>query len=35
MRHKARDESQFRVHFYIKYVYYDTELQPDQFLEAV
>jgi hypothetical protein len=35
MRHKTRDESQFRVHLYIRSVYHDSNVPPEQFLEGI
>ena len=35
MRHKARDESQFRVHFFLRSVYCDPNVPPEQFLEGI
>jgi hypothetical protein len=35
MRHKTRDESQFRVHFSIRAVHCEPTIPPDQFLEAI
>lgn len=35
MRHKKREESQFRVHFFIRSVYCDPNVPPEQFLEGI
>lgn len=35
MRHKTRDESQFRVHFFIRSVHCDSNVPTEQFLEGI
>ena len=33
MRHKGKHESQFRVHFYLKNIYYPDGTDPETFIE--